>query len=162
MGLRDTIQNNAGVGIAIAVVCILAAAWLVLGRGNAVTRGEWYYDLETGEVIAHDAQYAYPPLTLPNGHEGVELKRFACGDCQSGEVFDGYLYKVTQEWIDTKTADPGQGPIAPAGGELVAQVPGSGNAPQWFDQSTPRGEQIVNYPRDKCPGKDRPVMCLPR
>jgi hypothetical protein len=163
MGLRDTIQNNSAVGITIAVVCLLIAGFIFFRGGESPTRGDWYYDLETGEVIVYDAKFDFPPVTLPNGHQGVQLNRFACGDCDSGEVFDGYLYKVTQAWIDAQKSDPSQqGPIAPNGGTLVAPVPTGGGEPRWFEQNSPQGVQILNIPRNKCADNDRPVMCLPR
>jgi hypothetical protein len=159
--LRSIFERNSTLGYVAVGVCLLIAGYMLFGRNAPANPGHWYYDLETGDVVAHDVQSVRSPITLPNGHAAVLLHRFACGACADGEIWNGYLYKVTDQWRAAQHNDDDEQPIAPTEGELVALVPEDGLPPQWVDRHHAQGVSIVDV-RSRCPGEHRPERCLPR
>ncbi len=169
MGFSDFVQTNKGVAVG-ASICLLVIAGLVMviqlvagGKKPCMTMEYWYYDLQSGELVAHDTGDR-PPVTLPSGNQGALAHVYGCGGC-TGETFLGYIEQYEED-IDRST-DPTVSPVDTTVGRIVSIDPAENDGePYWVDFNGNDGAQVLNYPRQRCTEQkgraSRARECLPR
>ena len=162
MQIQAWLKQNPAVAIAFAAI-VLAIALLILLYGSGLigspaptsTSKFYYYDVQSGELFADQANLN-PPIKAPSGGDGVLAQVYGCGDC-SGEPFVGLLktYTPAAKKAIEKGLPPGPG------GELV-RLPGDDT--QWVPADSDAGRKLrldsVAAARAHCKGVE-PTPCFP-
>lgn len=164
----------------LALILGIAAAALIMQRigGAAGAPGlsskAYFYDLNTGELFASDANRV-PPIDAPSGalhgttdaKAGVLAYVFKCDDA-GHEHFIAWLetYKPETQRALMQSAQNKQHPLArTAGGmsPLVARVnPDAPGKVQWVDANTPAGAEILRGGAKPCPDGSAPIPLIPQ
>ncbi len=144
-------QEKPVVAIAVIIVCLLVVGWMAFGRGKSnagQTTQRWFYDMESGELVAKPAGLEHlPPITLENGHEAVGAHVFACGKCDESEAHQvAYLEKYT-EYGKQQALNPVQ-ELSPDPSKQMQQGPMQviafpGDEPRWIDINGAMGAQLI-------------------
>jgi hypothetical protein len=167
MSLSDIVEGNKQVVLIIAVIVLLGAGlMMVRGKGEAgATAARWYYDLDTGELVAH-ATFERSPVTLPDGHSAVLAHVYGCGDCE-GETFLVYVERTDpsvdipeiRTGKDGGDTDPGKVVVAlTAAAQIAVDPKTTGGEPQWLPASQ---RAAMSGLANKCGKGQRPRECLP-
>lgn len=140
MSIATTLRNTPRVGIAIAAICLLIAAVILLRpsppRGVA---GVYYYDLASGDLIP--AARGAPPA----GMQPIVANVYTCDACEPSQWFVAWL-----EMIDSETGD-----------HHVAAVPEAGAKPQWLPVAHNHASALMSHAQERCDaGKAAP--CFPQ
>lgn len=162
MGWDEIRGNRTGLGVAVTLL-VLAAVITVWSRSGAAPRQRYFYNLQSGDLVAHATAEA-PPVTLRSGAQGVLAHVFACGDCATNKPFIGFLAKYSDEDKRAMTVEiqeqdirgPMQVPVL-----LIAREPPTpGGELEWVSMQSPHGMMIVDSARARC-GATAPQECVP-
>ncbi|MEM9420452.1 MAG: hypothetical protein AAGA25_15590 [Planctomycetota bacterium] len=160
MGMLESIRNNSSTTATVSIVVLLFALFLIfrqLGGGSqSFSNPKWMYDLNTGQLVAADAEAESPfdsgSGTFDYGKLGtagaqVEAIVYSCGnpakvgegmtmeDLESIDARIGYLTRTLQRAnADSEEARLSEPP------KFVAGPDGQ----EWVPQFSPKGMQIQN------------------
>jgi hypothetical protein len=152
------IREKPIIGVAVCALLLgTAVLMLVLtrGGGSGTFAGRWYYNLESGQIVAFDSHGQLPPLPLPGGGTGVIARRFSCGQHCGDDLFVGYL-----EIFKDEELAPTNGSTPSAVRHFVAAEPQAGQKPMWVDAGTGPGRAVVESAGQRCNGAF--IECLPK
>lgn len=172
MDIVGNLREKPAIGIVIVVLALGIAVWRFSGMSSRPNTAEWYYDLQTGELVSFGKDLTPPPVKLDNGHEGVLARVYACRSCRNiGLENIAYLEKWTAELMayHKRLAEVAHLPqheqnIGEPPDYLVALPPQPGQEVQWHYSLTREGIQIVRRVReirDRCGGRENMVQCRP-
>lgn len=169
MDLQKISEQKPAIMIGIAVIVLGIALWRLFGGSPASFGGQWFLDLQTGELIVYPGR-DHSPVTLANGHQAVLAHVWACGSCKGvGKTNIVYLEKWSEEalayWRDREAGAPGDQVMdrTDEPDRLVAAPAFDGGEIQWHYSRSPLGmrlaEQRIQIMRGQC-GTDL-VFCRP-
>ncbi|MDX1681627.1 MAG: hypothetical protein R3336_00775 [Phycisphaeraceae bacterium] len=184
--IRQWLNKNSALAtvamIAVLALAIGAIAWQMKGPSYApVSVDTWFYDLKSGEVFVAKSDRT-PPIKTDNGPlangmpAGVRALVFACGSCETGEQFIGWLQmELTDEQAQRLLAknDDGSGPegtessnvdLTPEDRVFIR----SGEVPvrpelvgKWVQKTSVLGTEIMETVLGHCGGASSPQPCKP-
>lgn len=172
MGLDELVSRNRPVALAVAIVVLGGATfmiWQTVSGGSTgtvtFTGSNWFYDVGSGELFAASADQ-HPPIAAPSGGEGVRAVVYSCTSCDDAESRSiASLFKYTDE-AQKRLIQAGSRASAQLidevsrEGRLLALVPQDGDDPQWIGMDHPQAMAVLEQSNIACNGTAG-ILCTP-
>jgi hypothetical protein len=176
MSLRSQINSNPAVAATVSVAVIAGALGLVMlvttGRVDKSLGDTYFYDRNTGRIIAASPGSGFPPITTDSGpYQGepaaVGVFIYHCGSCsdyrgmtlqevKSSGASVAYLKKLPAKAKEQAQGDSLQEQQA-AMQQFVVQKPGG---EQWVHNRSEPAQEIFANARPECDG-EKATLCQP-
>lgn len=181
MSLRDWMNQNSMIMVAVAGGLLLLAAVFVAVRGfgggpaRTIATQAWFYDTGSGKLFTAGRDQV-PPIAAPSDSSGqasgVRARIYSCTGCDGGpmdelDYFERYTPAAKAAAEELRTL-----PIEGGGGsrkrqELAAkmnqglEVASKADPTTWVPADSPAGRQVSAASASACPGGGAPTECLP-
>lgn len=146
-------KNRQAILATVAVVALLIAGGLIVGRGSSGGAGDgpkhvYFYALNTGDLFTAPNTATTAPA--PAGGEGVRAYVYSCTSCDdAASRFAGYVQKYTEQAVAAMANPSPETEDALREGNLVAS-PAEGGELKWVAADSDAGQRIQNAPFNKC------------